>query len=223
MPQHEDQRDNDAKKKTGCYAHWSIRAGFQGPTGDLLELLPACSFRQPPERDWLYTHTHWRYPCILVCMCAYIYECVKNRSHILCLSLNAWLDLLLLNTFDQGHEMGHLQQRKREQMKCVDTIRCGSGHDKHLFTFIRRCKVSGETKGASIKSPGILRTKWWEEQKNGFTTIPAKLMEPLGYPHREMKQKSGREGQQDGAMGKSGCSTDDLSLISRTHKVEGEN
>lgn len=131
------------------------------------------------------------------------------------------LTSLLLNAFDQGREMGHLQQRKREQMKCVDTIRCGSGHDKHLFTFIRRCKVSGETKGASIKSPGVLRTKRWEEQKNGFTTIPAKLTEPPGYPHREMKQKSGREGQQDGAVGKSGCSTDDLSLISRTHKVEG--
>lgn len=49
-------------------------------------------------------------------------------------------------------------------------------------------------------------------------------MEPLGYPHREMKQKSGREGQQDGTVGKSGCSKpDDLILISRIHKVEGEN
>lgn len=38
-----------------------------------------------------------------------------------------------------------------------------------------------------------------------------------------MKQKSGREGQEDGSVGKSGCSTDDLSLISRTHKVEREN
>lgn len=85
----------------------------------------------------------------------------------------------------------------------------------HLFTVSSKCEVPGGTKGAFIKSP--------EEQKNGYT-IPAELTELLGYPHREIKQKSGREAQQDDAAGKSGCSKpDDLSLISRTQQMEGEN
>lgn len=148
VPQHEDQRDKDAKKKTGCYAYWSIRAGLQGPTGDLLGLLPACSFRQPPERERLtiHTHTHTLEVPMHISMYVYIYEYVKNKSHILCLSLNAWLDLPPVKCLWPGLCDGLITTKvERTNEVC--------GHHKmwrwpwhHLFTFVSKYKVSGGTK-----------------------------------------------------------------------------